>query len=250
MSRWVIGALGASSGLLLMVLAMLLLSLFGRHVPTGGVLAALLPVLIGSAMLAAIVVPVWVIGRLRHWSDQQQSRQRMRGLDRELALLAADPERSRWLPLASKQFTADAATVTRWESRYQQLLADPIRYAHAAACLHGSFPSNADIDYSENPLLTRTCGHLHSVERGLRQQGYRCGVLDKPGSIWALARVANIADLRRQFALDSVVGFASNVHEKFSDNDRGPYEVEEQSLYCKRCDSVIRFELGPLFPPD
>jgi len=66
MSRWVIGALGASSGLLLMVLAMLLLSLFGRHVPTGGVLAALLPVLIGSAMLAAIVVPVWVIGRLRH----------------------------------------------------------------------------------------------------------------------------------------------------------------------------------------
>ncbi len=113
----------------------------------------------------------------------------------------------------------------------------------------GHFPSNDDIDYLANPMLTRTCGHLQSVERSLRQLGFGCRPLDKPASIWALARVADFAHLRRQFALDSVVGFSSNLREEFSENDRGPHEVEEQSLYCKRCDSVIRFDMGPLFPP-
>jgi len=248
MSRWLIGALGAGSGLLLMLLAVLPISLFGNRVPATGMLASVLPVLICCLMLAAIVLPVWVMGRLQRWSDRRQAQQTMRKLDQALAQLARNPAMSHWLPLASRQMTADAATLAGWEARYRELLADPIRHAHAAACLQGSFPDDDDIDYLENPLLTRCCMHLQGVERGLRQQGFRCGVMEKPASIWADARVTDIAHLRRYYPLENVVGFSSSVREEFSENDRGPQQVEEQSLYCKRCDSLIRFDLGPVFP--
>ncbi|MGQ0799202.1 MAG: hypothetical protein ACT4NL_03690 [Pseudomarimonas sp.] len=248
MSRWLIGALGAGSDLLLMFLAVLPISLLGNRVPATGVLATVLPVLICVLMLAAIMLPVWVMGRLQRWSNRRRARQAMGRLNCELAQLADDPRLSHWLPLARRQMSADLATIAGWEARYRQLLADPIRNAHADACLQGSFPSNDDIDYLENPARTRCCEHLQGVERGLRQHGFRCGVLQKPASIWAQARIADFAHLRRDHPLDSVVGFSSNVREAFSENDRGPQEVEDQSLYCRRCDSLIRFEVGPAFP--
>ena len=114
-SRRVIGALGARSGLLLMLLAVLPANLFGNCVPSTGVLATLPPVDIGSLILAAIVLPVWVIGRLQRWSNQRQARLRRRGLDCELAQLARDPELSHGLPLASHQMTANPATLAGWD---------------------------------------------------------------------------------------------------------------------------------------
>ena len=89
---------------------------------------------------------------------------------------------------------------------------------------------------------------LLGVERRLRQEGFQWGVLEKPAWIWTLARIADIATLRRMYSLPAMVGFTSSLREEFSENGCCPHEVKEQSLYCKRCDSVIRFNLGPAFP--
>jgi hypothetical protein len=248
MPRWMIGALGASSGILLMLLAFLPMTLFGNAIPPRGLLATIVPVFVVSMTLAAIIAPVWVMSRLQRWSQHQQSAQRNSQLERELARLASDPALARWVPLARRQFRADADTIARWEARYQQLLADPRRHAHAAACLDGRFSSDEDIDYADDRSLTRTCAHLQGVERGLRQQGYLCVPMDRPASIAALARIDDAARLRKAFALNASIHFESNVHERMDDNDRGPHEVEEQSLYWTPCNSLIRFDMGRVFP--
>jgi hypothetical protein len=79
---------------------------------------------------------------------------------REVEALATRPQWRHWAPLIRRWRMTDAARVQQWETRYRALLADPRRASHAAQALDGHFPTDAQIDYGDDPAATATCEHL------------------------------------------------------------------------------------------
>lgn len=237
--HWWLGALGAVAGIAFLLLGFLPLYAGAGLIQADGLLSRIVPVYTLLMLGAAIVTPVWVIGRMRGWQEGRERARRMQALERGWRALAADPQLSRWLPLARRYYSVDPALLQGWEQRYQQLLADPRRSAHAARCLDGWFPTDDEIDYADDPTATRCCEHLQAVERDLRANGFRCGPRG-PRMIWTAARIADLDALRRDYRLGPGIGY--------DEDERGPHQGALQRLYCHACASAIEFQMGRPFP--
>lgn len=236
-SLW-IGAAGAAAGTVLLLLAFLPLLLAAGGIPPDGWLARVLPFYTLSFTVAALLVPVWVIGRLRLWNARRRSAEAELACEQALAKLAAHPSLAHWVPLARRYRRVDPELLQQWEARYQQLRTDPRRAGHARACLDGQFPDDVEIDYLDDLLARRCCDHLAHVEADLRAEGFRCGPL--PQGIWTEARILDPAALRRDYRLGGAL--------HFEEMPGAPHQSPEQHLYCAACTSGIVFQMGRPFP--
>jgi hypothetical protein len=160
---------------------------------------------------------------------------------REVEALATRPQWRHWAPLIRRWRMTDAARVLQWETRYRALLGDPRRSSHAARTLDGHFPSDAQIDYGDDPAATATCEHLVAIERDLRAAGLTC-TLDHGATRAVVAEATLRPDaLREQYALPEFV--------RWQGSGRHPHDDPSEYLSCTRCPARIESRGGPAFPP-
>lgn len=156
-------------------------------------------------------------------------------LAQDLARLRQDARYAHWAPLAERYARVDPQLLAQWEARYRELLADPARRHRAAACLHGEFPRNEDIDYEDNPHACLTCPHLQAIERALRAAGHRVGIYRyieycPPHAIYTDAAL-DFTRLKQRFGLPAFI--------EYQVRDPEPHDAGERNVVCTRCNSFI-----------
>lgn len=200
--------------------------------------------LVAGAGLAIALLAVFAVVRTRQALLGQPLRQARVDLAalkaQDLAQLQANPGLHRWLPLARRLSRFELRTAQRYEQRYGELLAHPLRAAYAARLLQGDWVGDAEIEYLEQPQRLVTCEHLQPIERDLRRHGIRAFPAPAPGHLWSAAWLA-IAPLRARYLLaDSVVEVHSEDH---------PHDPGRVSIECRACHSGIESGGSVVLPP-